>query len=101
MRAARRFLDRLCEVGVFDTTTRVEAHIYGSLALTGKGHGTDKALLLGLEGESPEEIDVDTFEARVERIRATGRLHLDRCREISFQEKADLIFHRTETLPAH
>ena len=83
MRAARRFLDRLRESCVFDQVARVEVHLYGSLALTGKGHGTDKALLVGLEGETPEETDVDAFPGRVERIRTTNTLRLDGCRCVS------------------
>src|SRR4029077_5001266 len=90
MRAARRFLDRLVEAGCLPKTARVEVHLYASLALTGKGHGTDKALLLGLEGETPEETNVDEFAARVERIRTSGRLRLDGTHEIAFHEKEDL-----------
>src|SRR4051812_19153992 len=101
MRAARRFLDRLREAGCLEKTARIEVHLYASLALTGKGHGTDKALLVGLEGESPEETDVDAFAARIERIRSSGKLRLDGAREIDFHEKEDLVFHRTENLPAH
>ena len=69
MRAARQFLDRLIESGLVDPTGRIEVHLYGSLALTGKGHGTDKAVLLGLEGETPEDVDVDSVPRRIERIR--------------------------------
>jgi len=101
MRAARRFLDRLREAGCLEKTVRMEVHLYASLALTGKGHGTDKALLLGLEGETPEETNVDDFAGHVERIRTTGRLRLDGCHEIDFHEKEDLLFHRNESLPAH
>ena len=101
MRAARRFLDRLREAGCLEKTVRLEVHLYASLALTGKGHGTDKALLLGLEGETPEETNVDDFARHVERIRRTSRLRLDGCHEIDFHEKEDLLFHRNESLPAH
>ena len=59
MRAARRFVTELGETGRWREVAWVEAHLYGSLALTGKGHGTDKAVLLGLEGERPESVDVD------------------------------------------
>ena len=101
MRAARRFLDRLNEAGLLDRTARIEAHLYGSLALTGKGHGTDKAVLLGLEGETPEDVDVDTVADRVERIRMTKSLRLPRGREIPLDETSDLLFHRRESLPEH
>ena len=101
MRAARRFLDRLNEAGLLDTTGRIEAHLFGSLALTGKGHGTDKAVLLGLEGETPEEVDVDSVVDRIERIRMTKALRLPGGREIPFDETSDLLFHRRESLPEH
>ena len=101
MRAARRFMGRLAEAGVIARVARVEAHLYGSLALTGKGHGSDKAVLLGLEGETPEETDVDAVSARIERIRDGRTLRLHGGGEIAFDKRADLVFHRTESLPAH
>jgi L-serine dehydratase len=101
MRAGRRFAARLAEAGALGSTARVEAHLYGSLALTGKGHGTDKAVLLGLEGDAPEDVDVDAVPARIERIRAMKTLRLGGAHEIAFDEPSDLLFHRTESLPAH
>lgn len=101
MRAGQRFIMRLSEAGILDQTMRVEAHLYGSLALTGKGHGTDKAVLLGLEGELPESVDVDAADARVNAIREGKRLRLGGSREIAFDDKSDLLFHRMESLPAH
>jgi L-serine dehydratase len=101
MRAARRFVTRLIEGGLLDKTARVEGHLYGSLALTGRGHGTDRALLLGLEGETPETIDIDAMPARLEAIRSRHHLRLGGTQEIAFDDRADLLFHRTEVLPAH
>ncbi len=101
MRAAHRFVDRLTEAGVLGATARVEAHLYGSLALTGKGHGTDRAVLFGLEGETPETIDIDSMAPRLETMRSQHRLCLAGTHEIAFQEKTCLLFHRTEALPAH
>jgi L-serine dehydratase len=101
MRAACRFIQRLREADVFERVARVEAHLYGSLALTGKGHGTDAAVLLGLEGETPEGVDVDAVAARLARIRAEEKLRLDGTRDVAFVEKRDLLFHRNESLPAH
>ncbi len=101
MRAGLRFTQQISEVGELTLTERVEAHLYGSLALTGKGHGTDKAVLLGLEGETPEGVDVDTVPARIERIRVAKTLRLHGGREIAFDEPRDLLFHRAESLPAH
>ena len=101
MRAAHRFVDRLTEADALARVARVEAHLYGSLALTGKGHGTDRAVLFGLEGETPEGIDLDTMASRLEAIRSQKRLRLGGTREIDFDEKACLQFHRMESLPAH
>ncbi len=101
MRAGNRFVARLVEAGLLEKTARVEAHLYGSLALTGKGHGTDKATLLGLEGETPEAVDVDAVPAKIETIRTQQRLRLGGTREVPFHEKNDLLFHRLESLPAH
>ena len=101
MRAGRRFVDRLSEAGVLSRTARVEVHLYGSLALTGKGHGTDRAVIFGLEGETPEGIELDTMAARLEAIRTGKRLCLAGTRVIDFDEKTCMLFHRMESLPAH
>lgn len=101
MRAGNRFVSRLIAAGLLDQTARVEAHLYGSLALTGKGHGTDKAVLLGLEGETPEGVEVDAVAMRIEVIRSHNRLKLGGTHEVPFHEKNDLLFHRLESLPAH
>ncbi|HZJ15799.1 MAG TPA: serine dehydratase beta chain, partial [Chthoniobacteraceae bacterium] len=99
MRAARRFVSELGDL--LARTTRLETHLYGSLALTGKGHGTDKAILLGLEGATPEDVPIDEIPARLERIRREGSINLGGKHSIAFDEASDLIFHRTEALPAH
>jgi L-serine dehydratase len=101
MRAARRFVERLRAQGVLDQCTGVQVRLYGSLALTGKGHGTDKALLLGLEGATPEEIDPDEVESRVASIRESRRLTLVNGPTIPFDEEAHLLFLRKESLPQH
>ncbi|HXU43896.1 MAG TPA: L-serine ammonia-lyase, partial [Thermoanaerobaculia bacterium] len=101
MRAAKRFAERLEREGLLGETARVEATLYGSLAMTGKGHGTDKAVLMGLEGETPEEVDPGRVGPRVAEIRATGRLRLLGRREVAFEEKGDLVFNRREILPLH
>jgi L-serine dehydratase len=101
MRAARRFVARLSEAGLLEKTVRVEGHLYGSLALTGRGHGTDKAILLGLEGETPEEVNIDTMGARLDAIHSRHRLKLGGEKQIGFDDRHDLQFHRTEVLPAH
>jgi L-serine dehydratase len=101
MRAARRFVSSLADDGALDRAARLRVELYGSLAMTGRGHGTDRAILMGLEGESPETVDPAWMPARVEEIRATGRLRLLGGREIPFDEKRDLVFNRKELLPLH
>ena len=101
MRAARRFAVRLAEAGLLGRVARVQAHLYGSLALTGRGHGSDTAVLLGLEGETPEGVDVDAVAARLAAVRAGGTLRLAGAHRIAFTEKRDLLFHRRESLPGH
>jgi L-serine dehydratase len=102
MRAAARFCERwLDERDLLTRCVRVRAELYGSLALTGRGHGTDKAVLLGLEGEHPDSIDPDGIEARLKRIRADKRLNLLGKHEIAFDEKYDLAFNKRQKLPYH
>jgi len=101
MRAARQFLLDLEQKKLFDGTAQVVAQLYGSLALTGKGHGTDRAVLLGFEGDTPDTIDPDSIEARLKHIRSNGRIRLLGRREIPFDEALDLLFHRDQVLPKH
>ena len=101
MRAARLFALRLLHEGRLGATTRVCAQLYGSLGATGKGHGTDKAVLLGLLGFEPDTVDVDGIAAHVKRIRDDKNLRLLGEHDVAFNEKADLIFYRREALPFH
>src|SRR5690242_18166872 len=101
MRAARQFLLDLEAKGLFDRTAQVAVQLYGSLALTGKGHGTDRAVLLGLEGETPDGVDPDAIAARLDHIRKGGKLKLLGKREVPFDEALDLLFHRDQVLPKH
>ena len=101
MVAARRFLADLATDGLLDSVAQVSVQLYGSLALTGKGHGTDKAILLGLSGETPREVNPDAVEPLLERIRSQGRLSLLGDREIDFDEPMNLLMHRDRALPEH
>jgi L-serine dehydratase len=101
MNAACTFVSDLDERGLFGRTARVGAQVYGSLALTGKGHCTDRAILLGLEGQRPDSLDPAAMEPALERIRGSGRLRLGGRREIEFDEPLDLLFHRDQVLPLH
>src|SRR5690242_19593844 len=101
MRAAGRFLARLQERDLLSRCRRMEVKLYASLALAGTGHGTDKAVILGLAGETPEKVDPDRVDAIVEGIRSSQRLALPDGAEIGFDEPRDLLFLRNETLPYH
>jgi L-serine dehydratase len=101
MRAARQFALRLADRGVAPRVTRIAVTLHGSLAHTGKGHGTDKAVLLGLCGHEPDTVDVDAIAGIVARIRASGELPLPGGRVIAFDEARDLVFNRHDTLPLH
>jgi L-serine dehydratase len=101
MTAACRFVETLAKEGVVDRAARVGVDLYGSLALTGKGHATDRAILLGLSGQRPDGVDPDEAEAIVAKIRETGRLRLGGGREIAFDEPRDLRFLQRERLPHH
>ncbi|HVI25923.1 MAG TPA: L-serine ammonia-lyase [Xanthomonadaceae bacterium] len=102
MRAAARFVSHwLAGNGALSRTARVRAEVFGSLALTGRGHGTDKAVLMGLEGHWPNEIDPDVIPAALERIRAEKRIRLLGVHAIGFDEKRDLVMNKRQKLPFH
>ena len=102
MRAAARFVEHhLKEAEKLDEVARIRAEVFGSLALTGRGHGTDKAVLMGLEGHWPNQIDPDIIPEALERIRSTKKIRLHGEREIAFNEKTDLIMNKRQKLPFH
>ncbi len=101
MRAARLFALRLQHEGKLEATDRVCSQLYGSLGATGKGHGSDKAVLLGLTGAEPDTVDVEGIGAQLKQMREARRIALLGSHEIGFTEKTDLIFYRRETLPFH
>jgi L-serine dehydratase len=101
MRAARLFALRLQHEGHLAATARVCSQLYGSLGATGKGHGSDKAVLLGLCGEEPDSVDVDGIASRLKDIRDAKQVPLLGTHEVAFNERTDLILYRRETLPFH
>ncbi|MFJ1971719.1 L-serine ammonia-lyase [Streptomyces sp. NPDC087903] len=101
MRAARIFARRLRNEGLLDSVASARAELYGSLGATGHGHGTPKAVLLGLEGASPRTVDVEGADERVERIKEAGRIRILDEHEIPFSFDDDLVLHRRKTLPYH
>src|SRR6185295_1220156 len=101
MKAALQFASELRERSLLERTANIRAALYGSLGATGKGHGSDKAVILGLEGESPESVDTERVDERLVRIRAAERIAVLGTHEIAFREKDHLIMHRRESLPYH
>jgi L-serine dehydratase len=101
MRAALRFLSGLAADSALADVGRVKVELYGSLGATGHGHGSDRAVLLGLSGETPETVDVDSIDARVEKVRATGRLCLLGKHEIDLDPDRDIVLYRRKSLPYH
>ena len=101
MRAARAFVVELKRAGLLEATQEIAVRLYGSLALTGAGHGTDRAILAGLEGAEPETVDPDSIEPLLQRIRSSGRIRLLGEHEIAFDEPMQLLFMYHERLPRH
>jgi L-serine dehydratase len=101
MNAARSFAELLAARGLLARTAQLSAQLYGSLALTGRGHCTDRAILLGLEGASPDTLDSASVEPALQRIRTAGRLRLLGQHEIAFDEPLNLLFHTDQVLPGH
>jgi L-serine dehydratase len=101
MRAAKTFVDGLTGSGLLPRVTRVQAELFGSLGATGHGHGSAKAVVLGLEGEQPATVDTDSSDARVAGVRESGVLTLAGTHPVAFDADADLVLHRRRSLPAH
>jgi L-serine dehydratase len=101
MRAARRFVAALAQAGLLPRVARVRVELYGSLGATGKGHGSDKAVMLGLAGHEPDTVDIGAIPALLERIQSTGRVVLAGGFEVAFAPAAALVFNRRDSLPLH
>jgi len=100
MRAARSFALALEADGLLAATAAVKVELYGSLGATGRGHGSDKAVILGLQGETPEDVDVEAVEGLVARVRGSGQLSLLGRRAVAFREAEHLVLLR-KSLPFH
>ncbi|MFG1499063.1 L-serine ammonia-lyase [Halobacteriovorax sp. XZX-3] len=105
MRAAKEFMDKLVSMGLFDETQVVSTALYGSLALTGKGHGTDKAVILGLSGYTPEDICPDQIDRILNLAHDQEKLTFfegrDNAKVISYIPREHILFHRKQTLDFH
>src|SRR5210317_1826899 len=101
MRDAAMFMNEVRDSIGRDRLARVRTELFGSLGATGKGHGSDKAVILGLSGEAPETVDTGSIPGRLEQIRSSGRLALSDSSELHFEMDRDLVFHKQRVLPYH
>ncbi len=99
-RAAERWIAELREAGLFDLVSSVRVHVYGSLSLTGKGHATDAALLLGLSGADPEYVPIESIQGLLDDITCRGEIRFGESRPLPFVPARDLLWHRN-FLPFH
>lgn len=101
MRAALDFVESAETGGLLAGVKKIEAHLYGSLALTGKGHGTDVAVMMGMLGHSPESIDPKQVPAYVKAVTEKKQLAILKLQSVKFQFEKDIVFHTDITLPKH
>ncbi|BFT30308.1 L-serine ammonia-lyase [Alteromonas sp. D210916BOD_24] len=102
MKAGAEFVSELAKnPEIFDKIDNVKVELFGSLGQTGIGHGTGKAVILGLLGELPDVVDVDTIDTKLEQIRNTETLMLNGVKSVRFPNKNAIVFHRRKTLPKH
>jgi L-serine dehydratase len=101
MRAARQFAAGLHDGGALAQAQSITAELFGSLGATGKAHGSDMAVMLGLEGETPEHIDPQAVPQRLEHVRNSGTLSVLGKQPIEFSERVHLLFHPRQALPYH
>ena len=101
MRAAGMFVAELSDSGLGARLARIRVELFGSLGATGKGHCTDKALILGLQGELPESVDIEAIPACLERVQRLGQLQLTAGKILAFNAQQDLLFHKNKVLPYH
>ena len=101
MRAALSFARRLEALDLLTCVMGIKVELYGSLGATGRGHGSDKAVVLGLLGETPEAVDPDEVDGKLDQVRATGLLNLLQQRPVNFNLGTDLTFHKKQRLPLH
>lgn len=101
MKAGKQFVDELIKQGLMATVTRIAVDIYGSLSLTGKGHHTDIAILLGLAGNQPDTVDIDSIPSFVQEVKQRQRLMLSNgLHEVDFPQDSGMVF-RSDNLPLH
>lgn len=101
MRAANRFIEELESDSNIERTQKIQVELFGSLGATGRGHGTDIAVLLGLQGEHAETLDVDSVDRKISKIRDSKQVQLNGSYTIPFCDQADMLLHSTKALPQH
>ena len=101
MKAAKLFVDALIEQTLLTDVDRVKCELFGSLGQTGIGHGTGKAVILGLYGHTPEGIPVDSIEPTLAAVVSSQKIALNGSHEVSFPKDNAIIYHRRKSLPAH
>jgi L-serine dehydratase len=101
MRAARQFALRLREAGLLEQLERMHVELFGSLGATGRGHGSDKAVILGLTGHEPDSVDVDAIAGIIEGVRSNHSLDVLGAKSVPFEERRDLLFNHRDSLPLH
>ena len=101
MVAANQFIDGLTTQGNLGAVDSISVDLYGSLGATGKGHGSGKAVLLGLMGEKPDLVDVESVQATMQDILDTKKINLAGSKIINFNYDEDITFHRKKSLPFH
>ena len=101
MRAAHTFANRLLEQGLVEQVGRIQATLFGSLAHTGRGHGTDNAVMLGLAGNLPDQVHPDDIPGILKNIAKTGQLKFPGAGKLAFDVREDLVFNKQEVLPHH
>lgn len=101
MVAANRFIAELEQRQQLLLTAEVRIELFGSLAMTGEGHATDTAVILGLMGERPDQLDPDRAPELINQVRSTGQLHLAKQHRIPFKENRHLLFLHGQSLPKH
>jgi L-serine dehydratase len=101
MRAAKRFAERLAADGQLAQVTAIKVELFGSLGFTGKGHGSDKAIILGLEGDEPATVDIESVARRIAAVDESHRVNLLGRHEVTLDPACALVFHRRDKLPLH
>ena len=101
MRASRLFVQDLQSKGMIEDVTAVKVELYGSLGQTGIGHGSGKAVILGLAGYDPETIDADAVPSILDQIEKEQVIYLDKTHKAAFPKQGAIVFHRRKTLPKH